>query len=909
MALITISAPKSPASLQQEHEEMIPSIMATEDIRKPAELVEPKDPSIHVHHVEDLTFDLSKGNLMKESALKQNEVVVAGVSEDPLLPVFEQRKIFELETMRAMINEAEKCSIDLKVSQESVPLKCPIPVTEDKAPDKSISKQFSNVENENVSMSNEEKEDSFDSADREVGEIFIQQTIIIENSSLSNHHYFSTIDDQSKKTDEHNRQNLSNCQTENKSDLYSEKISPKKVEKLLSEKYEDEDEVANFDIIADEASNLNLNIEIEDLESDLDQGSIEPTSTVLHGTFEESSDIQKDICQTNTELKAEQLECSFVAKELYDEDTLNNSQEEKDNIENKEPILENLLALDLSKNKHLWESKNCLLDSGTHVHDFTDESKSHSLDNFEMIENTEIENSNKEDLQETQESLSKSEDDELPNITCRLCKERGTKSGSHSHRKSIEDLITFFNLMTHYKNEHQCEPRSRSESIEGRSRRQSSLKLSQFELDLNDKNDQNNQTGKDIQPKETSLSPPPMDHLKPVYFHPRPCYPTYSRFNQSQQELASNNWLRDDSRNDNIKQSYESLVYPESLMRCKSESNLKKTLKFSVSMKELDTDMLTISFDGDNVNISSSSKVLTQSSIDVKQQGSETIFNVKANPSIQENAEEVKEQFETENKSSQAKGETQKFTNEQGMEMEMPIQSKDESEKLENEEEMEIKEQEKTVENTEAVIIASTIDTEHDIESSSSVDTVIDNRRKSLTERYDIDIPPAKLFYFDRIDIDKEDSGESIEMQKKMREPEEVFVEAPEAISYSESHENIVDLDVSPVKSLDDWDDNEDIISEEMDKELDLIATAKIYQYHRFDPSNEEVVTTQYHTQESKIKPNFCNDVDEEEELLERYYQRGSQQYNRFQRAPIRPGGRHRKFEPILSSPQVWRDF
>eukprot|EP00093_Oithona_nana_P014547 14547.XXX_746888_748055_1 [CDS] Oithona nana genome sequencing. len=138
-----------------------------------------------------------------------------------------------------------------------------------------------------------------------------------------------------------------------------------------------------------------------------------------------------------------------------------------------------------------------------------------------------------------------------------------------------------------------------------------------------------------------------------------------------------------------------------------------------------------------------------------------------------------------------------------------------------------------------------------------------------------------------------------------MREPEEVFVEAPEAISYSESHENIVDLDVSPVKSLDDWDDNEDIISEEMDKELDLIATAKIYQYHRFDPSNEEVVTTQYHTQESKIKPNFCNDVDEEEELLERYYQRGSQQYNRFQRAPIRPGGRHRKFEPILSSPQT----
>merc|ERR1712029_767891 len=115
--------------------------------------------------------------------------------------------------------------------------------------------------------------------------------------------------------------------------------------------------------------------------------------------------------------------------------------------------------------------------------------------------------------------------------------------------------------------------------------------------------------------------------------------------------------------------------------------------------------MGTISFDGDNVNISSSSKVLTQSSIDVKQQGGETIFNVKANPSTPENAEGL-EQLETVNKSSQVKEETHKLKNDEEMEIGKSIQSKDEIEKLKDEEEMEIKGLEKEVEKTETVLIA-----------------------------------------------------------------------------------------------------------------------------------------------------------------------------------------------------------
>ena len=862
MALISSS--KSPLLPNQE---VIESINSTElhEMTKQADLpremktsidfAKSEEPCISIHHVDDVTLEFSKDTFMNESALKQNEEVEAGVSEDPLLPVFEQRRVFELETMKALMNEAEKNRTDLKVSPTNVPLKSPIPAEDD------ASEVIESSKNGKV----EDKEDSFDSNDREVEEIFIEHSIIIENSSLSKQHGFTTIEDQ---TDE---QSLCNCQMKSKFDSIFLKNSG---EEAMSEQ-----KLLTRDNLSEDGSKMDVIPRITTISGNNSSKQLfEPVGTMQEP---EEKTLEKNDENPSQVVHGEDVLVEYEVKERKDDYELSS---------------DNLPSLDPSN-----ETGNSLHDSGIQVSYSTDESKSQSTEDFEIVDKSEIEHSmHKEgkEMQETKECLNSALDDEIPNITCRLCKERGSKEDSHTHKKSIEDLITFFNVMTHYRNEHHCEARSRNGSAERKSRRQSSLKLSSFELDLDDKNDQLNHPEKDneIEPRRSFLPPPPRDYLKPVYMHPRPWYPTYSRLNQSQQELASNNWLKEESRNENCKQSYESLVYPESLMRCKSESNLKKTLKFSVSMKELDTDMLTISFDGDNVNISSSSKVLTQSSIDVQQQGGETIFNVRANPTSQINDEKKEEEVDDDKKLMEAEDDDTKLVVE--------------NEKNVSEIETAATDTEPgTMENDKHVEHVDTVEAENDPESS-SVETVIDTRRKSLTERYDVDIPPAKLFYFDELDNSQEDKEENVKEEHNAdgneHENDEVFEEAPEVISGSGSFENIVDLDDSPKKSPDTFEGNKDIVNEELEKELDLIATAKIYQYGHY-PSQKEVVSTQYHIQDRKLNQDIFEDT-EEEEGLERYYHRGSL-HSRFKRVPIRPGGRHRRYEPILSSPQVWSDF
>ena len=863
-------------SIQEMKEKMAQLMELINTTKSPSNPIlkepEPEEPMIQVTHVEDLNFNISKDALMKESALKQNEEVVAGVSEDPLLPVFEQRKVFELETMKALIVEAEKNRIDLKVSQENVPSKCLIP-EEIKDSESLVEMQdqehFSDEsslefelqeKNEDTEESNateeampdillDEKEE-FETADREdEEEIVIDQTIIIENSSL-------TKADSCVDSDEH-----SILKEETLSDIYSE---VKKFEDV-SENHKNDPDVGPNDpstVLETDSERIVqcVNVDIESLP----QPEIEENN--------ETKDMKTKEEQTSNE----------EMDEKFDTTTGGQTEEKEENLTyfGSDDFLEN------AAEKNAIISNNTLLDSGIQINDSADGSNSQSIEDFEMVEKAEVEKSMQE---ENEDSAKGRSEDELPNITCKLCKDRGGKD-THSHRKSIEDLITFFNVMTHFKNEHQDPPRSRSGSRDRKERRRSSLKLSQFELDLDDKNYQSS-PGKDLDFDVPEPAPPkPRDYIKPT-FYAKPFHPSYSRFNQSQQDIVSDNWMRQESRDEFSKQSYESLVYPESLMRCKSESNLKKTLKFSVSMKELDTDTLTISFDGENVNISSSSKVLTQSSIDVQQQGGETVFNLRANPkaNIAAKPEEVdvpkNEKVEPGSDSEKVDEEIQ----EEIQDEEKPTLVKEDSELPDmvegnavNEESLELQELR---------------------EESSSVDTVIDNRRQSQSEMYDVEIPPQKLFYYDDTGAEEESTAEKIEMKETINDKEDV----PEVISSSGSHENIVDLYESPARSENSIEDSsQDVINEELDKELDLIATAKIYQYHGYDPSEKEVVTTQYHTEERATVQDTYEEEEEDDEELERYYQRGLQ-YNRFRRAPIRPGGRHRRFEPILSSPQVWK--
>ena len=77
-----------------------------------------------------------------------------------------------------------------------------------------------------------------------------------------------------------------------------------------------------------------------------------------------------------------------------------------------------------------------------------------------------------------------------------------------------------------------------------------------------------------------------------------------------------------------------------SLDRSKSESNLaQKMLKFSVSMDNLLSDTLTISFVGDCVNISSSSKILAKSSIDISANDEGTTLRLRPAALVQDEEE------------------------------------------------------------------------------------------------------------------------------------------------------------------------------------------------------------------------------------------------------------------------------
>jgi hypothetical protein len=157
-----------------------------------------------------------------------------------------------------------------------------------------------------------------------------------------------------------------------------------------------------------------------------------------------------------------------------------------------------------------------------------------------------------------------------------LCKDRERNT---TPRKSIEDLISFFNLTNHLCHSH-C---------------------------------------KSLHQEKHSLASEDGFKLSPVEFN------LDSKVNRSVQTENRNE--TDKSFKVNWPEVYETTK----LVRSHSESNLRRpNFKFSVSMKELDqSDTFTVSFDGDLVNISSSSKALAQSAYDVNQTCKNKIPSIK----------------------------------------------------------------------------------------------------------------------------------------------------------------------------------------------------------------------------------------------------------------------------------------
>ena len=238
----------------------------------------------------------------------------------------------------------------------------------------------------------------------------------------------------------------------------------------------------------------------------------------------------------------------------------------------------------------------------------------------------------------------------------------------------------------------------------------------------------------------------------------------------------------------------DDLDKPQDLTRSVSESNLKRVLKFSVSMDNLDTsDVLTISFEGDIVNIQSSSKVLAKSSIDISQNENSTVLSLRSNSTkdlvtvLDSPADDTDDSYEALEKP----------------ESDDPAASSDEVE-------------------------------------ASSVDTVIEATKDGAPPK----LPPQKLYYFeeeaqteveiegtlaedDAIEGTEDDIGDALD--EAMEESE------PEVLSASGSHENILEdtaeevnhANFEPMELDEDGDHEEDFDAE------GFAYRSKIARHHR----------------------------------------------------------------------------
>ncbi|CAB4064403.1 RAB32 [Lepeophtheirus salmonis] len=164
----------------------------------------------------------------------------------------------------------------------------------------------------------------------------------------------------------------------------------------------------------------------------------------------------------------------------------------------------------------------------------------------------------------------------------------------------------------------------------------------------------------------------------------------------------------------------ESIYNNMNAVRRRSESNLKtKLFKLSVSMDDLDqTDSLTISFSGSNINISSSSQLLAKSNIDISSGEFGTHLTLRPN---------LKRSLS--NTSSRLKDE---------IEIPESIHRNEDVRTVIEEELLEMK-----------------TETDYDEEEEDSgAETVIETKRppssnEYLKDRFEFDLPPSKLYYFD----------------------------------------------------------------------------------------------------------------------------------------------------------------
>ena len=177
---------------------------------------------------------------------------------------------------------------------------------------------------------------------------------------------------------------------------------------------------------------------------------------------------------------------------------------------------------------------------------------------------------------------------------------------------------------------------------------------------------------------------------------------------------------------------------PAVLTRRHSESNLKRVLKFSVSTDDLNQgSVLTISFEGDVVNISSSSKVLAKSSIDISTNESSTVLSLRS-LSTKNLAEPEKPQSISEELGNEPASTTE-------AEEAAGNNSFSENDREENEKE--------------SLEDDSSIDTVIDKNSTSRCPKVELSQQSKVIESFEVALPPQKLYFFE----DGDDTAQNLE--------------------------------------------------------------------------------------------------------------------------------------------------
>ncbi|TRY75380.1 hypothetical protein TCAL_06349 [Tigriopus californicus] len=297
---------------------------------------------------------------------------------------------------------------------------------------------------------------------------------------------------------------------------------------------------------------------------------------------------------------------------------------------------------------------------------------------------------------------------------------------------------------------------------------------------------------------------------------------------------------------DDFSEDGSSSVFSFKKRRSKSESNLKsKVLNFSVSTENLNSDVLTISFVGDCVNISSSSKLLAKSNIDISSTKQGTTLSLR--PFLPEaschkidNSEPI-----LTNMNASDPQETNDL-----VEPDMPMlfdssttlgasmssvsttSTGEVSQELEPLKRQEVGDSGYMSSDAKPLVP----EDNYFFEESSSIDTVIDrlDKHELINEKYEPDLPVNKLY---NIDIDDATSGEDGDVtptdsdrQENEEEDSGIGSKFPTMIqATSGSHENIVDEVMDDhVPNEEDDQSLEEFIDAEFEAELECSGLRSI---------------------------------------------------------------------------------